>query len=221
MGGGRVVAVPEVLARQYRGLVIFGPFGPVHPEEISALESEIGQAIPPAYRSFLEVANGGTLEYSIRVPPGPKGEPIGFSNLHLLGRDQHGEYGWETLLGEYRRLPGSWLAQHLPVATLLPIARTGGDDQVFLDLAPDRYGQVLGVVHGLPEWTGLRTRNLSGVLADDFDAYLDGLFIDPDVAEDVWSDHAGQDPADPWRRVVEQWLDVGLPGWRSRPWAAG
>jgi len=220
MGGGRVVAVPEVLARQYRGLVIFGPFGPVHPEEISALESETGQAIPPAYRSFLEVANGGTLEYSIRVPPGPEGEPIGFSNLHLLGRDQHGEYGWETLLGEYRRLPGSWLAQHLPVATLLPIARTGGDDQVFLDLAPDRYGQVLGFVHGLPEWTGLRTRNLSGVLADDFDAYLDGLFIDPDVAEDVWSDHAGQDPADPWRRVVEQWLDVGLPGWRSRPWAA-
>jgi hypothetical protein len=220
MGGGRVVAVPEVLARQYRGLVIFGPFGPVHPEEISALESETGQAIPPAYRSFLEVANGGTLEYSIRVPPGPEGEPIGFSNLHLLGRDQHGEYGWETLLGEYRRLPGSWLAQHLPVATLLPIARTGGDDQVFLDLAPDRYGQVLGFVHGLPEWTGLRTRNLSGVLADDFDAYLDGLFIDPDVAEDVWSDYAGQDPADPWRRVVEQWLDVGLPGWRSRPWAA-
>jgi hypothetical protein len=220
MGGGRVVAVPEVLARQYRGLVIFGPFGPVHPEEISALESEIGQAIPPAYRSFLEVANGGTLEYSIRVPPGPEGEPIGFSNLHLLGRDQHGEYGWKTLLGEYRRLPGSWLAQHLPVATLLPIARTGGDDQVFLDLAPDRYGQVLGFVHGLPEWTGLRTRNMSGVLADDFDAYLDGLFIDPDVAEDVWSDHAGQDPADPWRRVVEQWLDVGLPGWRSRPWAA-
>ena len=122
--------MPEVLARQYRGLVIFGPFGPVHPEEISALESEIGQAIPPAYRSFLEVANGGTLEYSIRVPPGPEGEPIGFSNLHLLGRDQHGEYGWETLLGEYRRLPQSWLAQHLPVATLLPIARTGGDDQI-------------------------------------------------------------------------------------------
>jgi hypothetical protein len=39
--------VPEELARQYRGLVIFGPFSPVHPEEISALEREIGQAIPP------------------------------------------------------------------------------------------------------------------------------------------------------------------------------
>lgn len=219
MGGGRVVAVPEELARRYQGLVIFGPFNPVHPEEIRALESEIGQAVPLAYRRFLEVANGGTLQYSVRVPPGPEGEPIGFSDLHLLGRDQHGEYGWGTLLGEYRRLPQSWLAEHLPVASLLPIARTGGGDQVFIDLAPDRYGQILGFIHGLPEWTGLRTHNLSGVLADDFDAYLDGLFIDPHLAEDIWSDHGGQDPTDPWRRVVEQWLDAGLPGWRSEPWA--
>jgi hypothetical protein len=46
--------VPEELARQYRGLVIFDPFSPVHPEEMRALEREIGQAIPPAYRRFLE-----------------------------------------------------------------------------------------------------------------------------------------------------------------------
>ena len=83
--------MPEELARRYQGLVIFGPFNPVHPQEIRALESEIGQAIPLAYRRFLEVANGGTLQYSVRVPPGPEGEPIGFSDLHLLGRDRHGE----------------------------------------------------------------------------------------------------------------------------------
>ena len=89
-----------------------------------------------------------------------------------------------------------------------------------MDLAPDRYGQVVGGVHGLPEWTGLHTRNLWGVLAEDFDGYLDGLFIEPQVAEDVWSDQAHQDPGDPRRRVVEQWLDDGLPSWRSLPWAA-
>jgi SMI1 / KNR4 family (SUKH-1) len=212
--------VGEELARQYRGLVIFGPFEPVDPQEISALEREVGRAIPLAYRAFLDVANGGTLPYSLRVPPGPQGEPISFSDLHRLGRDRQGEYGWGTLLGEYRRLPQSWLAGHLPVATLLPVARTGGGDLVFVDLAPDRYGQVLGFVHGLPGWTGLATSDMSGVLADDFDAYLDGLFIDPDLAEDVWSDNAGQDPADPWRRVIEDWLDGGLPGWRGQPWAA-
>jgi hypothetical protein len=118
--------VGEELARQYRGLVIFGPFEPVDPQEISALEREVGQTIPLAYRAFLDVANGGTLPYSVRVPPGPQGEPISFSDLYRLGRDRHGEYGWETLLGEYRRLPQSWLAGHLPVATLLPVARTGG-----------------------------------------------------------------------------------------------
>lgn len=154
--------MPEELAREYRGRIIFGPFAPVHPEEISALEGELGRPIPPAYRSFVEVANSGTLEYSVRVPPGPEGEPISFCDLYRLGRDEHGEYGWGTLLGKYRRLPQSWLAEHLPVATLLPIARTGGGDQVVLDLAPDRYGQVVGVVHGLPEWTGRRPRNLWG-----------------------------------------------------------
>ena len=219
MGGGGG-ALGEELARQYRGLVIFGPFEPVDPQEISALESEIGQAIPPAYRAFLDVANGGTLPYSVRVPPGPQGEPISFSDLYRLGRDRHGEYGWGTLLGEYRRQSQSWLAGHLPVATLLPVARTGGSDLVYVDLAPDRYGQVLGFVHGLPGWTGLGTSDMSGVLADDFNAYLDGLFIDPDLAEDVWSDSAHQDPADPWRRVIEHWLDGGLPGWRGQPWAA-
>jgi hypothetical protein len=52
------VAVPEDLARQYRGRIIFGPFAPVHPQEIDALEGELGRPIPPAYRSFLELANG-------------------------------------------------------------------------------------------------------------------------------------------------------------------
>jgi hypothetical protein len=213
------VVVPGELARAYRGRVIFGPFAPVHPEEVSALEGAIGQPIPPAYRSFLEVANGGTLEYSVRVPPGPDGEPISFCDLYWLGRVESSDYGWGTLLGEYRQLPHSSLAEQLPVTTLLPIACTGGGDQLFLDLAPDRYGRVVGAVHGLPEWTGLHTRNLWGVLAADFDAYLDGLFIEPQVAEDVWSDHAHQDLAEPRRRVVEQWLDDGLPGWRGMLWA--
>jgi hypothetical protein len=120
------------------------------------LERELGRAIPPAYRRFIEVANGGSLPYSVRVPPGPQGEPTNFSDLYRLGRDRDGGYGFGSLLGEYRFLPETELAEHLPVATLLPVARTGGeDDTLFLDLAPDRYGQVDGFVSGLPAWTGL------------------------------------------------------------------
>jgi hypothetical protein len=220
--------VPEEFAREYRGRVVVGPFIPVDPAGVRALEDETGRAIPPAYRRFIEVANGGSLPYSVCVPPGsvcvppgPKSEPVSYSDLYRLGRDEEGGYGLGTLLGQYRWLPQTVLAEHLPVATLLPIARTGGeDDTLFLDLAPDRYGQVVGFLSGLPAWTGLRTHNMAGVLADDFDAYLDSLFIDPTDAADIWSDYAHQDPADQWRRVTEQWLDLGLPGWRSEPWAA-
>jgi hypothetical protein len=212
--------VPEGLARQYRGRVVIGPFHRVDPEEVRALERELGRALPPAYRSFVDVANGGTLPYSIRVPPEPQGEPTDFSDLYRLGRDEKGEYGFGTLLGEYRSLPRRWLAEHLPVATLLPIARGSGGDQLLLDLSPERYGQVVGVVEGLPAWTGLHTLDMGGVLADDFDAYLGALFIDPADAADVWSDSTNQDPASPWRRVAEEWLEIGLPGWRSEPWAA-
>jgi hypothetical protein len=186
------------------------------------LERELGRAIPPAYRRFIEVANGGSLPYSVRVPPGPQGEPTNFSDLYRLGRDRDGGYGFGSLLGEYRFLPETELAEHLPVATLLPVARTGGeDDTLFLDLAPDRYGQVDGFVSGLPAWTGLHTQDMAGVLAENFDAYLDSLFIEPDVAAAIWSDYAGQDAADVWQPVIEQWLDLGLPGWRSEPWATG
>jgi hypothetical protein len=111
-----VVAVSEELVRAYRARVIFGPFSPVHPVEISALEGEIGQPIPPAYRSFLEVANGGALEYSLLVPPGPECEPISFCELYRLGRDEQGAYGWGTLLGEYRWLRHSWLPDPQPQA---------------------------------------------------------------------------------------------------------
>src|ERR671912_1054098 len=102
-------AVGEELARQYRGLVIFGPFEPVDPQEISALERVIGQAIPPAYRAFLDVANGGTLPYSVRVPPGPQSEPISFSDLYRLGRDRHGEYGWGTPLRAGSTTAAGWV----------------------------------------------------------------------------------------------------------------
>ncbi|MER7813334.1 hypothetical protein [Streptomyces sp900116325] len=46
-------------------------------------------------------------------------------------------------------------------------------------------------------------------------AYLDRLFIDPDMAEDAWADVADSDPSDPWRRTVEEWLDKELLGWRA------
>jgi hypothetical protein len=67
--------VSEELARQYRGRVILGHFSPVDPPEVGALEHELGQAIPPANWSLLEVTNGGTLGGQVTAAhaPGPGG----------------------------------------------------------------------------------------------------------------------------------------------------
>ncbi|MFI6882857.1 hypothetical protein [Streptosporangium canum] len=46
------------------------------------------------------MADGGQFHYDIRVPPIDDGEVIGFHDLYTVGRDDQGEYGWGTLLGE-------------------------------------------------------------------------------------------------------------------------
>jgi hypothetical protein len=210
----------DELVRTYRGRHVFGPFAPFAHEELGVLERETGRPLPADYAAFLEVANGGRLEYAIRVPPGPEGEVVGFSDLYRLGRDSRGEYTWGTLLGEYRRQSDWWLAGEMPMAHLLPIARTGGeDDTLFLDLGADSYGRVCAFVSGLPLSWGRRTENVFAVVAPTFDDYLDTLHLDVDIAEDSWADVAGLDPSDPNRLNVKAWLDDGLPGWTDEPWA--
>ncbi|UMP05394.1 SMI1/KNR4 family protein [Amycolatopsis sp. EV170708-02-1] len=208
----------DKLMRRYRGRVMFGPFTGVHPDELRALEGEIGR-LPDDYRAFIGLANGGRLEYDIRVPPGDAGEVVGFTELYQVGRDQRGEYGYSTLLGQCRRRKDWWLAEHISMEWLLPIAGSGGNDTLFLDLGPENTGRLVAFVQGLPRWTGLRERTVLATVADTFDEYVDALFIDDETAQMNWEDVQHAAPDDPWRRVVEQWLDEGLTDWRARSWA--
>ncbi|MEV4976671.1 SMI1/KNR4 family protein [Streptomyces scopuliridis] len=208
----------EELSRWYRGRLVGGRFRPFDPGECGALEREIGLSLPPAYRSFLEAAGGEKLDYSVRLPA-CEPEPVQrFDDLYRLGRDDAGEYGWGTLLGEYRRSRDRRLAENVPVTGLLPIARNGGSDTLFLDLNPATHGQLHAFVHAVPI-PGYLGNHVFTKVAEDFDAYLDSLFIDPDMAEDAWADVAECDPSDPWRRTIEEWLDMELPGWRTEAWA--
>jgi hypothetical protein len=106
----------------------------------------------------------------------------------------------------------------VPLTGLLPIARNGGSDVLFLNLNPATHGQLHAFLHAIA-WPGYLGDHVFTKVADDFDAYLDSLFIDPDTAEDTWADVAGSDPADPWRRTVEEWLGKELPAWRAEAWA--
>ncbi|MCY0934571.1 SMI1/KNR4 family protein [Streptomyces sp. H34-S4] len=208
----------EELSRWYRGRLVGGPFRPFDAGECDVLEREIGLRIPPAYRSFLEAAGGGKLDYSMHLPA-CEPEPLqGFDDLYQLGRDDAGEYGWGTLLGEYRRSRDGWLAENVSLTGLLPIARNGGSDTLFLDLNPATHGQLHAFIHAIPH-PGYLGSHVFTKVADDFGAYLDGLFVDPVMAEDAWADVAASDPSDPWRRTVEEWLDKELPGWRAEAWA--
>ncbi|GHF10838.1 hypothetical protein GCM10014715_78110 [Streptomyces spiralis] len=208
----------EELSRWYRGRLVMGPFRPLEVGEFEDLEREIGLSLPSSYRSFLEAASGGSLPYSVRVPA-CEPEPFqGFDDLYQLGRDEDGEYGWGTLVGEYRRSRDGGLAKEVPLAGLLPIARNGGSDTLFLDLNQATHGQLHAFVQGIPH-PGYLSKGVFTKVADDFDAYLDRLVIDPDLAEDTWADVADRDSTDPWRRTVEEWLDKELPGWRAESWA--
>ncbi|MEU6109683.1 hypothetical protein ABZ853_14925 [Streptomyces albidoflavus] len=88
-------------ARWYRGRMVTGPFAPFDLAELALLEAETGLPLPAAYRAFLEVG-GGRLEYAVHLQACAP-EPLqSFNRLYRLGRDEHGEHGWGTLLGEYR-----------------------------------------------------------------------------------------------------------------------
>ncbi|MFC9341620.1 SMI1/KNR4 family protein [Streptomyces sp. NPDC057020] len=210
----------DELSRWYRDRLVVGPFRPFEAGEVEALEREIGLPLPSSYRSFLEAAGGKSLTYSVRLQA-CEPEPFqSFDDLYQLGRDDAGEYGWGTLLGEYRRSRDGGLAREISLAGLLPVARNGGSDTLFLDLNPATHGQLHACVHGIPH-PGYLSKGVCAHVAGSFDTYLDGLVIDPDFAEDAWADVVDSDSTDPWRRTVEEWLDKELPGWRAEPWAAG
>ncbi|MGW3512246.1 SMI1/KNR4 family protein [Streptomyces sp. NPDC000994] len=118
----------EELSRWYRGRLVVGPFRPFDVCELEELEREIGLPLPSSYRSFLEAGGGEGLTYSVCLPACEPERVQSFDDLYQLGRDGDGEYGWGTLLGEYRRSRDGWLADEVSLAGLLPIARNGGSD---------------------------------------------------------------------------------------------
>jgi hypothetical protein len=66
------------------------------------LEREIGLPLPPAYRSFLEAAGRGRLDYSVRLPA-CEPEPLQASDdLYQLGRDDVGGADREAPAGTAR-----------------------------------------------------------------------------------------------------------------------
>ena len=176
--------------------------------QLAAIEGLLDAALPATFREFLEVANGGYLEYVIDVPVGDgRSEELSFCGIFSA---EDGDFCDETFVGEIR---SAREYQKVP-AGVLPFARDGGGSVVYLDLSAQGRGRVVAFVEGLPEWAGLRTESAFVELASSFDEYVSKLRIDRGaVIDHLVHDARSVEHVD----ATEEWLDIGMPSWRSDP----
>ena len=193
---------------RFRHLAIEGAKPAPTQAQFAAIEQLLGARLPAPFREFLQVANGGYLEYVIDVPTGDgKSEELSFCSIFSA---EDGDFCDETFVGEIR---SAREYQKIPPG-VLPFARDGGGSAAYLDLSPEGGGRVVAFVEGLPEWTGLRTESAVVELASSFDEYVSKLRIDRGAVIDHLLhgaqniEHVG---------ATEEWLDIGIPGWRSDP----
>lgn len=206
-----VAPVSALEVRSYRGRVLWGPFDDVEPGQIGELEAAIGRTLPADYRQFISVANGGTLPYSVRLPPDAAGgELLEFSALTRVR-------GTVGLAEAWKNFGNTVFAEHLPHG-LLEVAQDGGGSTLFIDLRDESFGSVWAFVFGLPEWTGSSRSSMGGLVAATWSAYLDMLTLEEDYAREVWAE-AQVNPDAAWTAAVVAWLDSGLPEWRTASWA--
>jgi cell wall assembly regulator SMI1 len=190
--------------------MLWGPFEDVGAADLDRVEEQIGESLPEDFRAFLLVAHGGTLPYAVRLPPGDEtGELIEFSSFASL----HGDW---SLSRRWDNFPATFMAEHLPHG-LLEVANDGGGSSLYVDLRSGTRGKVWAFVHGLPDWTGANRTDMGGEVAESWDSYLDLLTIDEDYAREVWEE-ANAKPDASWIDAVTEWLDSGLPNWRSLNW---
>ncbi|MCE9547334.1 MAG: SMI1/KNR4 family protein [Planctomycetia bacterium] len=174
--------------------------------QLAAIEELLGASLPPTFREFLQVANGGYLEYFIDVPWGEgKSEPLSFCSFFSA---DEGDFCDETLIGEIR---SAREYQNVP-SGVLPIARDGGGSILYLDLSQEGRGRVIAFVEGLPEWAGLRTESAFVELASSFDEFIGKLRMDRAAVIDHLKHNASNSGH---VDATEEWLDIGMPSWRD------
>lgn len=193
---------------RYRHIAIDEAKAAPTPAQIAAIETELQASLPASFLEFLQVANGGEIDYYCDVPDGRGGfEQMSFPGL--FNADE-GDFCDETLVGEIRAA-----RKHMDMPEkILPFARDGGDSMLFLDLSDEGQGRVLAHIRELPAWTGPRAPAGLMVLAPSFDAYIASLYLDKnEVIRDLeqYASHPSHLAA------TAEYLDIGLPGWRDDP----
>ena len=158
---------------RYHHVVIQNPLPSPGPEELTAVEQELGAALPALFAEFLTIAHGGTCDFVFDAD----GETISLGRIFRLERDPDSElrlgYDYGTILGE---LGAEREAKRLP-KQVLPFAQGGGDVWIYLDLTPEGSGRIVAFLQGLPDWTGLRQESAFVEVAPSFNAFLESLRV--------------------------------------------
>lgn len=194
-----------MLYARFRHLAIDRPRPPASDDELRAVEGALGAALPASFREFLRAAGGGAVEYVIDVPTSRGGtEPMTFGSIFSAHASDA-----ENLLGE---ISSARAVTEVPPG-VLPFARDGGGSVVYLDLSPEGRGRVVAFLDAKPAWTGRERASGFVELATSFDAYVEKLRIDREyVLELLESEVSAPSHVD----ATEEWLDIGMPGWRER-----
>lgn len=148
------------------------PKAPPTNEEIAAIEEAVGETLPADLLEFLAAANGGKLDYTFELPAESRRFPLCFYSLYSTRRPIPGRPPGGLILHELdveRRLKGLRPG-------LLPIAADGGTSVLYVDLAPERRGRIVGYVEGLPGWDGTPEGSFVD-LAPSLAEFLSALFL--------------------------------------------
>ncbi|KQU89800.1 hypothetical protein ASC78_21775 [Variovorax sp. Root318D1] len=174
--------------------------------ELAQLESVLGASLPRSFKQYLQVANGGYLEYVVEIATeSGETEPISFCGLFSTTSS-----GGEIFADEIALHRES---MQMPIG-ILPFACDGGGSTAFLDLTPTGSGRVVAYVHGLPEWAGKRTQSALVELASSFDEYVAKLKVDREAIVDHLShDVANMNDLSAMREFIE----LAIPEWLQDP----
>jgi hypothetical protein len=189
---------------QYRHLAIERAEPPPTRYEVLRLQWLLGARLPTSYLAFLEVGNGGEVDYVVDVPlPSGGHETLSFSSFFSTHGTTFGSLVFEAKAArEHAKAPKG----------VLPIARDGGSSMLYLDLSATGKGRVVASVQGLPAWTGLRGLSDYVELAESFEAFVGLLRVDRGRVLGVLAREAAQESH---VDAMEAWLDIGLREWRE------
>jgi hypothetical protein len=205
---------------KYRHVVIADYLGAPDAECTASLEASLMTRLPKSFREFLDVANGGEMDfYYVDIDHPEMKVPRSFSILY----------------GSKPRRPGSPFgvfeheiklsreAAQLP-PQVLPFARDNSGCELYLDLTDyEDTGEdrVVAFIHGMPDLDGQPKDNAWVTVALHFDDYIAQLKLDEEYCREQLGIAVENRDRERQAKLVD-FLDQAAPDWRDRagfaPW---